>query len=62
MKKATININIDTGMNRIGINFNDATHQILKVAALPNLKLESISTHYSCASSRESSYFIKLIE
>jgi alanine racemase len=43
-------------MNRIGINFNDAADQISKIAALPNLKLESISTHYSCASSRESSY------
>ena len=55
-KEATININVDTGMNRIGINFNDAADQILKIAALPNLRLESISTHYSCASSRESSY------
>ena len=55
-KEAAININVDTGMNRIGINFNDAAGQILKIAALPNLMLESISTHYSCASSRESSY------
>ncbi|MBC8390248.1 MAG: alanine racemase [Actinobacteria bacterium] len=55
-KEATININVDTGMNRIGINFNDAADQISKIAALPNLRLESISTHYSCASSRESSY------
>ena len=55
-KEAAININVDTGMNRIGINFNDAADQISKIAALPNLRLESISTHYSCASSRESSY------
>ncbi len=55
-KEVAININIDTGMNRIGINFNDATDQILKISTLPNLRLESISTHFSCASMRESSY------
>jgi alanine racemase len=55
-KETPININIDTGMNRIGINFNNATHQILKVSKLPNLELESVSTHFSCASGRESSY------
>jgi alanine racemase len=55
-KEIIININIDTGMNRIGINFNDATRQILKIIALPNLRLESISTHFSCASLREGSY------
>ena len=55
-KETPININIDTGMNRIGINFNDAASQILKVSKLTNLKLESISTHFSCASGRESSY------
>jgi len=55
-KETPVNINIDTGMNRIGINFNDAVRQILKISKLPNLKLESISTHYSCAGSRESSY------
>src|SRR4030043_1802088 len=55
-KETPININIDTGMNRIGISFNDAASQILKVSKLTNLKLESISTNFSCASGRESSY------
>ena len=52
----TININIDTGMNSIGINYRDAVSQILKITALPDLRLESISTHFSCAGGRENSY------
>ncbi len=55
-KQTVININIDTGMNRIGIDYNHAVEQILKISALPNLKLESVSTHYSCAGSSKGSY------
>ncbi|OFW62592.1 MAG: alanine racemase [Actinobacteria bacterium RBG_19FT_COMBO_36_27] len=51
-----VNINIDTGMNRIGINFNDAAREILKVAGLPDLRLEGISTHFACASGKNDSY------
>jgi alanine racemase len=55
-KKVMININIDTGMNRIGINFKDAVSKILKIFSLPNLKLEAVSTHFSCAGSRDDYY------
>ncbi len=55
-KKVMININIDTGMNRIGINFKDAVSKILKIFSLPNLKLEAISTHFSCAGSSDDYY------
>ncbi|MDD5622620.1 MAG: alanine racemase [Actinomycetota bacterium] len=55
-KKVTVSINIDTGMNRIGINFNDAVSEILKISSLPNLKLEAISTHFSCAGGRDDYY------
>jgi len=55
-KKVMININIDTGMNRIGINFKDALSKILKIFSLPDLKLEAISTHFSCAGSRDDYY------
>jgi len=55
-KEAAVNINVDTGMNRIGVNFINAAEQISKIAALPNLILDSISTHYSCASIRGNFY------
>jgi len=53
---AAVNINIDTGMNRIGINFKEAPGEILKISMLPHLKLESISTHYACAGISGDSY------
>lgn len=55
-KEVIVNINVDTGMNRIGINFNDAVSEILKISSLPNLKLEAVSTHFSCAGGRDDSY------
>lgn len=51
-----ININIDTGMNRIGLNYKDALHEIQKIAELKNLKINAISTHFACAGCREDSY------
>ena len=55
-KEMTINLNVETGMNRIGINFDDAADLIPKILTLPNLRFDSISTHYSCAGGRDSSY------
>jgi alanine racemase len=52
----TVNLNIDTGMHRIGISFSDAADQIQKILALPKLKFNAISTHYACASCRDGSY------
>jgi alanine racemase len=52
----TVNLNVDTGMNRIGINFDDAADQIPKILNLPKLKINAVSTHYACASSREGAY------
>jgi alanine racemase len=55
-KEITVNLNVDTGMNRIGVNFNGATGQISKILSLPNLKFDSVSTHYACAGSSDGSY------
>ena len=55
-KEIIVNLNVDTGMNRIGVNFNDAASQISKILSLPNLKIDSISTHYACAGSSDGSY------
>jgi alanine racemase len=51
-----VNLNVDTGMRRIGINFGDAADRIPKILALPKLKINAISTHYACASCRDGSY------
>jgi alanine racemase len=64
-----VNLNVDTGMCRIGINFGDTADQIPKILALPKLKINAVSTHYACASCRDGSYtemqwdrFNKIIE
>ncbi|MBC7333157.1 MAG: alanine racemase [Actinobacteria bacterium] len=55
-RKAIVHINVDTGMNRIGINFKEAVSQIARISSLPGVKVEGLFTHFSCASSRSYSY------
>ncbi|MBM3707668.1 MAG: alanine racemase [Actinobacteria bacterium] len=55
-KKLTVNIKIDTGMNRIGINFRKAVEEIEKIILLPGLKIEGIFTHFSCANDKDEAY------
>jgi alanine racemase len=55
-KRLTVNIKVDTGMNRIGINFKSAAEEIKKITSLPGLSLEGIFTHFSCAGDRNEAY------
>ncbi len=55
-KKIKINVNVDTGMNRVGIDFRRAPEEIIAITSLPEIELEGIFTHFSCASSRDISY------
>ncbi|MEY2562574.1 MAG: alanine racemase [Verrucomicrobiota bacterium] len=43
--KVAINLKLDTGMGRMGVPESDAVAVFKKVAALPNTKIHSISTH-----------------
>jgi alanine racemase len=44
-KPVAINFKIDTGMGRVGVPENDAVALFKRVAALPNIKIHSVSTH-----------------
>ncbi len=44
-----INFKIDTGMGRMGVPENDALAVFKKVAALPNIKVHSVSSHLPVA-------------
>ncbi|GAG87044.1 unnamed protein product, partial [marine sediment metagenome] len=55
-KNAVVHINVDTGMNRIGINFKDAVTEIVKINSMTGLKVEGVFTHFSCAHLEDSSY------
>lgn len=47
--KASVNINIDTGMNRLGINWKDI-QDISIIMSRNNLAIDGIFSHFSCAS------------
>jgi len=46
----SVNINIDTGMNRVGINWKDAAGEIPVIKKIRGLNIEGIFSHFSCAS------------
>ncbi len=58
---AKIHIKLDTGMSRIGFlcddkNAPETIAQIKKIAALPNIEIDGIFTHFSCADEDEREY------
>ena len=54
-RTARLHIKIDTGMGRIGFRETDFA-EILKIAALPNLFIEGIFTHFATADQRDLSF------
>jgi len=51
-RTARLHIKIDTGMNRIGFRERDFA-DIMKIAALPNLLIEGIFTHFATSDQRD---------
>jgi len=56
--EAKVHIKIDTGMNRIGINYKNAVQSILLIKKLPKINIDGVFTHFACASEKEESYTI----
>lgn len=55
-KKIAIHLKIDTGMNRVGINFKNAIEEIKMIRELEGLKIDGIFTHFSCAGEPDEKY------
>jgi len=55
-------INIDTGMNRLGINYAQAIPVLKQIKKLSYLEIEGIFTHFSCASDEQSTHTQKQIK
>jgi len=55
-KKLKIHIKVNTGMNRLGMDYGNAIEEIEKIIFLPNLDVEGIFTHFSCAGEKDESY------
>ncbi|CAA7600686.1 Alanine racemase [Acididesulfobacillus acetoxydans] len=52
---ARLHVKVDTGMGRIGFRHEDAA-SILEIAALPNLRIEGIYTHFAAADQQDLSF------
>jgi alanine racemase len=48
-KTVTVHIKVDTGMGRLGLPHPEAFSAIRRIAKLPSLKLEGISSHFASA-------------
>jgi alanine racemase len=55
-KKAQVMLKIDTGMGRVGIHPDQATHFLQKLQALPGLELRGIFTHLATADAGDKAY------
>ena len=54
--KHPVHIKIDTGMRRVGINYNNAEQFINKIKLLEHLKIEGIYTHFANANLKENNF------
>ena len=62
-KKAKIYIKIDTGMGRIGFQPCDESAEIIKeIAALNNIEIDGMFTHFACADSKDKASVNRQIE
>lgn len=56
-KKAVVHIAVDTGMTRIGFHAEESdADQIAEIKGLPNIELEGLYTHFSCADEQDKTY------
>lgn len=56
-KKVNVHIKVDTGMGRIGfLSSPQSIEEVKRIAALPNLNMEGIFTHFSTADEEDASY------
>ena len=53
---AKVHVEVDTGMNRLGVHYSEAAAFLKQVCALPNLRVEGIFTHFSSADETDKSY------
>jgi alanine racemase len=57
-KKINVHIKIDTGMGRLGINFDRATEFIRKVNRIEAVKIKGIYTHFSSSDAKNKKFTI----
>lgn len=55
-RSTAIHIKVDTGMGRIGLDVQNAEREILRIAALENITLEGLMSHFSDADLKEKEF------
>ncbi len=55
-KKILVHVKIDTGMNRLGVDYPDVVKFIQKLSANNNFKIDGIFTHFATSDEAESNY------
>ena len=55
-KRSKIHIKIDTGMGRIGINWEEASFEIEKIMKLPHLDVVGLFAHYATSEEKDKSF------
>ncbi len=55
-RKARVHLKVDTGMNRVGVNFKEAPSFIEEVLKTPHVALEGIFTHFASADDPSSNF------
>lgn len=55
-KKILVHVKIDTGMNRLGVDYTDATNFIDKLSLNNNFKIDGIFTHFAASDEADSSF------
>jgi alanine racemase len=68
-RKIAVHIKVDTGMGRVGLRFESALSEILKIAEMKNLQLEGVMSHLSDADLKDKDFtavqhkrFVELIK
>ncbi|MCK4967054.1 alanine racemase [bacterium] len=55
-KKAKVHIKIDTGMTRLGVDWEDAADTIREITGLPYIEITGIYTHYATSDTWDKEY------
>lgn len=53
---APVHINVDTGMHRVGLDWEAAVEPVLRIADLPGLEVTGIFSHFACADQEDLSF------
>jgi len=58
---AKVHIEVDTGMGRLGVPWEEATHEIVRIYDLPNIDVEGVFSHLATSDVKQDAYtFLQL--